>query len=145
MLYEVITDRVRFGLAAVKNVGGAALDSIIEEREANGAYHSLGDFCSRIDSSKVNRKVIESLIKAGAFDSMHGRRAQYMAVLDQCIDRAKAIQRDRLSGQMNLFAIGQTTANQNEAVEVELPSDVEEWPNLEKLAAEKETVATAVG
>ncbi len=138
--FTVINDRVRFGLAAVKNVGGAALDSIIEEREANGTYHSLGDFCSRIDSSKVNRKVIESLIKAGAFDSMNGKRAQYMAVLDQCIDRAKAIQRDRLSGQMNIFAIGQPATKQNEAVEVELPADVEEWPNLEKLAAEKETV-----
>nr|WP_321466840.1 DNA polymerase III subunit alpha [uncultured Desulfobulbus sp.] len=138
--FTVINDRVRFGLAAVKNVGGAALDSIIEERETSGPYRSLSDFCSRVDSSKVNRKVIESLIKAGAFDSMNGKRAQYMAMLDQCIDRAKAIQRDRLSGQMNLFALGQPAAKQNEAVEVELPADVDEWPNLEKLAAEKETV-----
>ncbi|MDD2463292.1 MAG: DNA polymerase III subunit alpha [Desulfobulbus sp.] len=138
--FTVINDRVRFGMAAVKNVGGAALDSIIEERETNGPYRSLSDFCSRVDSSKVNRKVIESLIKAGAFDSMSGKRAQYMAIIDQCIDRAKAIQRDRLSGQMNIFAIGQPAAKQNDAAEVELPVDIEEWPNLEKLAAEKETV-----
>lgn len=137
--FTVINDRVRFGLAAVKNVGGAALDSIIEERQAKGPYCSLGDFCSRIDSSKVNRKVIESLIKAGAFDSMQGRRAQYMAILDQCIERAKAVQRDRLSGQMNLFAIGQPASKQSESVEVELP-EVEEWPQLERLAMEKETV-----
>ena len=138
--FTVINDRIRFGLAAVKNVGGAALDSIIEERQTNGSYHSLSDFCSRIDSSKVNRKVIESLIKAGAFDSMNGRRAQYMAVLDQCIDRAKAVQRDRLSGQMNLFAIGQPASKQTDAIEIELPADVEEWPKLERLASEKETV-----
>jgi DNA polymerase-3 subunit alpha len=138
--FTVINDRIRFGLAAVKNVGGAALDSIIEERRNNGPYRSLGDFCSRIDSSKVNRKVIESLIKAGAFDSMNGRRAQYMAILDQCIDRAKALQRDRLSGQMNLFSIGQPASAANAAVDVELPDDVEEWPRLERLAAEKDTV-----
>lgn len=138
--FTVINDRIRFGLAAVKNVGGAALDSIIEERQTNGSYRSLSDFCSRIDSSKVNRKVIESLIKAGAFDSMNGRRAQYMAVLDQCIDRAKAVQRDRLSGQMNLFAIGQPASKQTDSIEIELPADVEEWPKLERLASEKETV-----
>jgi DNA polymerase-3 subunit alpha len=138
--FTVINDRIRFGLAAVKNVGGAALDSILAEREKNGPYRSLSDFCGRVDSSKVNRKVIESLVKAGAFDSMHGRRAQYMAILDQCIDRAKAVQRDRLSGQMNLFSIGQTAAKQTAAVEVELPAEIEEWPELERLAFEKETV-----
>jgi len=138
--FTVINDRIRFGLAAVKNVGGAALDSILAEREKNGPYRSLSDFCGRVDSSKVNRKVIESLVKAGAFDSMQGRRAQYMAILDQCIDRAKAVQRDRLSGQMNLFSIGQTAAKQTAAVEVELPAEIEEWPELERLAFEKETV-----
>ncbi|WP_306547407.1 DNA polymerase III subunit alpha [Desulfobulbus sp.] len=138
--FTVINDRIRFGLAAVKNVGGAALDSILAEREKNGPYRSLSDFCGRVDSSKVNRKVIESLVKAGAFDSMQGRRAQYMAILDQCIDRAKAVQRDRLSGQMNLFSIGQTAAKQTAAVEVELPGEIEEWPELERLAFEKETV-----
>jgi DNA polymerase-3 subunit alpha len=138
--FTVVNDRVRFGLAAVKNVGGAALDSILEERETSGPYRSLSDFCSRVDSSKVNRKVIESLIKAGAFDSMGGRRAQYMAVLDQCLDRAKAVQRDRMSGQMNLFALAQPAAKKADASTVDLPEDVPEWPELERLAAEKETV-----
>jgi DNA polymerase-3 subunit alpha len=137
--FTVINDRIRFGLAAVKNVGGAALESILDERKSGGPYRSLSDFAGRIDSSKVNRKVIESLIKAGAFDSMHGSRAQFMAVLDQCIERAKAVQRDRLSGQMNLFSIGQTATKQAESVEVELP-EVKEWPKLERLAYEKETV-----
>ncbi len=136
--FTVINDRVRFGLAAVKNVGGAALDSIIEEREKNGPYASLSDFCNRIDPSRVNRKVIESLIRAGAFDSFGGRRAQYMAVLEQALDRAKAVQRDRMSGQMNLFALA-AEEDKTPAAEIELP-DVEEWPELKKLALEKETL-----
>ncbi len=136
--FTVINDRVRFGLAAVKNVGGAALDSIIEEREKNGPYTSLGDFCSRIDPGRVNRKVIESLIRAGAFDSLGGRRAQYMAVLEQALDRAKAVQRDRMSGQMSLFALA-AEENKPPTAEIELP-DIEEWPELKKLAHEKETL-----
>jgi DNA polymerase III subunit alpha len=137
--FTVINDRIRFGLAAVKNVGGAALDSILAERESGGSYRSLADFCGRIDSSKVNRKVIESLIKAGAFDSLNKNRRQYAEILDLCIERAKAVQRDRMSGQMSLFAIGQPTAKQAGAGEIELPQ-VEDWPELERLASEKETV-----
>ncbi len=137
--FTVINDRVRFGLAAVKNVGGAALDSIIEEREKNGLYASLADFCGRIDSARVNRKVIESLIKAGAFDSLGGKRAQYMKVLDQALDHAKAVQRDRLSGQMNLFSLAGPEQATGTEQEIELP-DIEDWPELKKLTYEKETV-----
>ncbi|MBM9536397.1 DNA polymerase III subunit alpha [Desulfobulbus alkaliphilus] len=138
--FVVINNRIRFGLAAVKNVGGAALDSILAERSSSGPYQSLGDFCCRIDAAKVNRKVIESLIKAGAFDSMPGSRAQLMAILDQCIDRARAIQRDRMSGQMNLFAIGQPAGHKSAPVHIELPQDVQEWPETQRLSHEKETV-----
>ena len=137
--FTVINDRIRFGMAAVKNVGGAALDSILAEREAGGSYQSLNDFCGRIDSSKVNRKVIESLIKAGAFDSLNKNRRQYIELLDLCIERAKAVQRDRMSGQMNLFAIGQPATKPTGTAEVELP-EIEDWPELERLAFEKETV-----
>ncbi len=137
--FTVINDRIRFGMAAVKNVGGAALESIIEEREQNGPYKSIGDFCSRIDSGRVNRKVIESLIKAGALDSLNGRRTQFMEVLDQALEQAKAVQRDRLSGQMNLFALTQQADQELSHNDIELP-DIEDWPELQKLAFEKETV-----
>lgn len=137
--FTVINDRIRFGLAAVKNVGGAALESIIEEREKNGMYSSLGDFCSRIDSARVNKKVIESLIKAGALDSLRGRRAQLMEILEQAMEQAKAVQRDRLSGQMNLFSLTPAQNNKNNDKEMELP-EVEDWPELKKLAYEKEAV-----
>jgi DNA polymerase-3 subunit alpha len=136
--FTVIKDRIRFGLAAVKNVGDAALDSIIEERATHGMYTSLADFCGRIDSSRVNRKVLESLIMAGAFDSMNIKRSQLMAVLDEALDQAKAVQRDRLSGQMNLFSLT-GEENSKPGTELQFP-DIEEWPELKKLANEKETI-----
>ena len=124
--FTVIDDRVRFGLEAVKDVGGAALISIIEEREANGPYSTLEDFCSRIDPSRVNRKVIESLIKAGAFDSLKCKRSQLMEALDVTLEQAKAIQRDRLSGQMNLFSLAGDEDSKAET-ELQFP-DMDEWP-----------------
>lgn len=136
--FTVINDRIRFGLEAVKNVGGAALISIIEEREANGPYPTLSDFCSRIDPSRVNRKVIESLVKAGAFDSLKCKRSQLMEALDVTLEKAKAVQRDRLSGQMNLFSIDNRQKETNFTC-IELP-DIPEWSKLKKLAFEKETL-----
>jgi DNA polymerase-3 subunit alpha len=139
--FTVINDRIRFGLAAVKNVGGAALDSIINERGENGSYSSLSDFCGRIDSGKVNRKVLENLIKAGAFDSMRANRAQLSAVIDEALEQAKAVQRDRLSGQMSLFAVGgdNTEKGGGAATEIQFP-DMPEWPDLTRLSYEKETI-----
>ncbi|MDA8163516.1 MAG: DNA polymerase III subunit alpha, partial [Desulfobacteraceae bacterium] len=136
--FTVIQDRIRFGLAAVKNVGDAALDSVIEEREKEGVYRSLEDFCCRVDSRRVNKRVIESLIKAGAFDSLGAKRSQLFAVLDQAMEQAQAAQRDKLSGQISLFgaAAGAATAK---AAAIGLP-DVPEWPEKEKLGYEKETV-----
>ncbi len=136
--FTVVKDVIRFGLAAVKNVGGAALDSIIEEREKDGPYKSLGDFCSRIDTRKVNKRVIESLIKAGAFDSLGGRRSQMAAILDQAMEQAQAIQRSRESGQISLFA-AMDEKIQEKSNTIPLP-DIEEWPKQEILAAEKETI-----
>lgn len=136
--FTVSGDReIRFGLAAVKNVGGAALDAIIEEREKAGAYRSLTDFCIRIDSAKVNRKVIESLIKVGVFDSLNANRAQLAAMLDASMERAKAVWRERQSGQMSLFGAGPVALPEHGAEEVEAPV-VDNWPELQRLAYEKE-------
>ncbi len=138
--FTVIENRIRFGLAAVKNVGGAALESIIAERKNGGAYKSLSDLCNRIDSSKVNRKVIESLIKAGGFDSLGFHRAQYIDVLDLAIEQAKAVQRDRLSGQMSLFGLVKKTEAEKEDNQNIVMPDIAQWPQLQKLRFEKETV-----
>ena len=137
--FTVSNGDIRFGLAAIKNVGGAALDALIAEREANGAYHSLTDFCTRVDGAKVNRKVIESLIKVGAFDALNSHRGQLMAMLDLSMERAKVLLRNRLSGQMSLFALGSTAMQAAETAEVEAP-EVDKWPELQRLAFEKESV-----
>jgi DNA polymerase-3 subunit alpha len=136
--FTVIDDRIRFGLAAVKNVGGAALDSIIEEREKDGSYKSLGDFCSRVDSRKVNRRVIESLIKAGAFDSLKAKRSQLIAILDQAMEQAQASQRDKESGQLSLFSL-MPEETQEKSSTILMP-DIPEWNKKERLLYEKETV-----
>lgn len=136
--FSVVDDRIRFGLAAVKNVGESALDSIIEERETGEKYTSLSDFCNRIDSRRVNSRVIESLIKSGAFDSLGNKRSQLMATLDKAMDQAKAIQRDKQSGQMSLFAVTHET-EANSAANLPMPN-IPEWEERQRLAYEKETV-----
>ncbi len=136
--FSVHDDRVRFGLAAVKNVGKAALHSIIEEREEGGEYNSLEDFCNRVDSRKVNSRVIESLIKSGSFDSVGCKRSQLMAIVDQAMDKAKAVQRDKQSGQMSLFALSPSTDTTDKSA-IMLP-DIPEWEERERLTKEKETV-----
>ncbi len=136
--FTVINDRIRFGLAAVKNVGDAALDSIIEERRQDGPFKSLVEFCSRVDLRRVNRRVVESLIKSGAFDSLSAKRSQLFAILDQALDQAQAAQRDRQSGQISLFTVMDSEITTTYSTVV-LP-DIPEWSQKEKLAHEKETV-----
>ncbi len=138
--FTVSKGAVRFGMAAIKGVGSAALDSIIEEREKGGPYTSLTDFCTRIDSGKVNRKVIESLIKAGVFDSLNPNRAQLVAMLDTSMERAKAVLRERQSGQMSLFGAGPAALPEAAAVEEATAPEVDNWPELQGLAYEKEIV-----
>lgn len=93
---------IRFGLAAVKNVGWGAVQELIEAREKEGPFTSFADFCGRIDTKVVNRRVLESLIKAGALDAF-GHRAQLMASVDHGIEHAIRAQRDRDQGQVSLF------------------------------------------
>jgi len=136
--FAVVNDRIRFGLAAVKNVGGQALDSIMEVRAADGPYGGLEDFCDRVDSRKVNRRVIESLIKAGAFDSLGAKRSQLFAILDIALEQAQSAQRDRLSGQISLFS-AMPQAQGSKANTIDLPN-ISEWTEKERLLFEKETV-----
>jgi len=97
--FTVVGDAIRFGLAAVKNVGGGAVDSIIVARQKGGRFASIYDFGCRVDSRLVNKKVFESLICGGAYDSLGFRRAQLMACVEKVIERAAEAQRDRKHGQ----------------------------------------------
>ena len=126
---------IRFGLAAVRNVGHNAIDSIIAGRTELGRYRSLFEFCEKVDLRLLNKRVLESLIKSGAMDSL-GRRAQLMTVIDRAIERAQKVQRDVESGQHGLFGVFQEeeeTQNRND----QLPN-VPDWDEHPRLAAEKE-------
>jgi len=98
---------IRFGLTAIKNVGESAISCIIQEREQNGKFHSLFDFCQRVDLRVVNKKVLESLIKSGAFDSLPGNRSQKLAVVDEAVEEASLLNRERQKGQLSLFGDAQ--------------------------------------
>ncbi|MFV9505654.1 MAG: DNA polymerase III subunit alpha [Oscillochloridaceae bacterium umkhey_bin13] len=94
---------IRFGLAAIKNVGEGPVEAIIAEREANGPFQSLEDLCARVDRHAINKRVLESLIKAGAFDQFPGSRRQHLAILDQALSAGAEAQKAREVGQSSLF------------------------------------------
>ncbi|MCE5263529.1 MAG: DNA polymerase III subunit alpha [Deltaproteobacteria bacterium] len=140
--FSVVGDRIRFGLAAVKNVGLGAIESIISARQSAGSFQSIVDFCDRTDPRKVNKRVIESLIKCGSFDSMGHRRKQLMISCEEIMDKAQKRQREKASGQANLleqFEQASREPQSSECPAVGLP-DVEEWDHKELLANEKETI-----
>ncbi len=126
---------IRFGLAAIKNVGEAAMAAAIAERVGGGDYQSIEDFCSRLGSRTVNRKILESLIRGGAFDFTQRDRAELFARVDSALSAAQAAQKDRASGQVSLFdamELRQTAPSVPETI------SFEPWTQLEKLAFEKE-------
>jgi DNA polymerase-3 subunit alpha len=125
---------IRFGLAAVKNVGHNAIQSIVAGRKELGRYGSIYEFCEKVDLRLLNKRVLESLIKSGAMDSL-GRRGQLMAVLDKAMDRALKAQRDAESGQHGLFGV----FLQDEApVNNDRLPETPDWDEHTRLAAEKE-------
>lgn len=126
---------IRFGLGAIKNVGKGAVESVIEVRRSrDGGFESLFDFCKAVDWSKINKRMVESAIKAGAMDSLGGHRAQMLAGLDTMIESGQRARRDEELGQGSLFG---GAAAGDEGKLASLP-DVEEWSATERLACEKE-------
>ena len=131
-------DGIRFGLAAIKNVGAGAAQSIIDARLKGGSFPGLVEFCEHVDLRAVNRRVLESLISAGALDSMDGNRAQKFGALDMALRWAQKTQDDRERGQISLFNSEQAGAGAAaELSRFELP-DVEDWDEAEKLRKERE-------
>jgi DNA polymerase-3 subunit alpha len=136
--FTVVDGAIRFGLAAIKNVGEGAVESIVDVRNRTGPFSSLFDFCRRVDLRKVNKRMLEGLIKAGAFDSTGAKRAQLMVALDQAVECGAAAQRERDLGQINIFdeetsgylASGDPNTPQ-------LPS-VPEWDHAQRLKYERE-------
>ncbi len=128
---------IRFGMGAVKGVGAAALESIIEVRRQE-PFQALHDFCERVDLRKVNKKVVEALVKCGAFDSVGGRRAQYMAILEDAMEMGQKIQREKAAGQASLFGSEEIVSHNGNGYG-KLP-DIEEWAEKVLLGFEKEAL-----
>ncbi len=137
MNFTVVKGKIRFGLAAVKNVGQGAIDSVLEVRKEGGPFKSLFDFCERVDHRKVNRRVVESLIKAGAFDSTGARRSQMISVLDEALEVGQKTQRDRMNGQFTLFEA--MAMDGHDTIYPPFP-DIGEWNESELLNYEKESL-----
>jgi len=123
---------IRYGLAAIKNVGQGAMESAIAEREARGEFVSLEDFCRRVDARIANRKILESLVKCGAFDFLGRERAELAACIDDSLASATESHKDRASGQVSLFDDMPPPASKPNAIRV-VP-----WTEHEKMSYEKE-------
>lgn len=135
--FTVHENAIRFGLGAVKGVGAAALEVILEVRR-EAAFTSLHDLCERVNLQKVNKKVIEALIKCGAFDSLGGRRAQYLEALEDAMDAGQRLQRERAMGQESLFGMEEVISAGGNG-HGKLP-EVPEWPERTLLSFEKEAL-----
>jgi DNA polymerase-3 subunit alpha len=135
--FTVHDKSIRFGLGAVKGVGAAALESIIEARKEE-PYASLHDFCERVDLRKVNKKVVEALIKCGAFASLGGKRSQYMAVLEEAMEVGQKVQREREVGQESLFGAEEIISHNGNGYG-KLPA-MDEWAENILLGFEKEAL-----
>jgi DNA polymerase III subunit alpha len=127
---------IRFGLTAIKNVGEAAILSVLEARARLGRFDSLFQFCENVDLRLLNKRVLESLIKAGAFDSLGARRSQLATALDRAMELGARRQRETQSGQHGLF-VEEDSPTAMQAIQ--LP-DVPEWPEAQRLAGEKEVM-----
>lgn len=134
--FDVKGDKILFGLAAIKNVGKNVVDRIVEEREKGGPFKSLTDFYNRMDSKDTNKRSIENLILAGAFDLLGGKRSQYLSVYKQIADGISHTRKNNINGQMDLFALsGEETIEDKD----HLP-DIEEFDSKTLLAYEKEVL-----
>jgi DNA polymerase-3 subunit alpha len=136
--FGVDGDTIRFGLGAIKNLGQKAIEAIVGAREREGEFSSLVEFCRRLDLQLVNRRVVESLIKAGAFDSAGNPRAQLMAALDGAFEAGQRHQRERDQGQVSMFDL---LGGGRPALEPELvDASVAEWDAEQRLLHEKEVL-----
>lgn len=136
--FNVVGQNIRFGLAAVKNVGVGAIESIIDSREREGRFTSLDDFCGRVDIRRVNKRTIESLIKCGSFDSLGFHRRELMQSYERIIDTAHKKSKVRNHGQISLF---ESPAKENKGNNIQAAKNspqLPEWDIKELLAYEKE-------
>jgi DNA polymerase-3 subunit alpha len=133
------SNRIIYGLGAIKGVGESAIESIVETRKDSGQYRDLFDFCNRIDLKKLNRRVLESLIRAGALDDLGANRATLMAQLPLALKMAEQHQSLQATGQNDLFGMQDLDTVNKPDLQV-VPSDSDEWDDKLRLQGEKETL-----
>ena len=140
--FSVFDGKIRFGLAAIKNVGKNVIKAVVADREKNGYYKSLTEFCNRLSGGELNKRCIESFIKSGAFDSFGKKRSQYMSSYKSIIEGIGQAKKNNIEGQLNLFDMGNNIDNINSMSDV-LP-DIDEFPENKILAMEKEVLGIYV-
>lgn len=140
--FTAVDGAVRFGLAGIRNVGEGVVETIVAERKDGGPFSSLHDFCSRVDMRQANKKTLEALIKAGAFDSTGYTRKHLMSLMDSCVDAAVKRQRDAACGQTSMFDL---FCAEEHGLADDIPQPVDdEWDKGVKLAFEKEMLGIYV-
>ena len=135
--FAVYGDKIRFGLGSVKNVGTAVVDTIVKERKENGEFKSFTDFCERMQGESVNKKCIESLIKAGAFDEFEQTRSTLLASFETIIDTINDTSRKTMQGQVTMFDLGGTEEEKIESMKYSFTT-LKEFDEKELLSMEKE-------
>ncbi len=136
LAFSVVGDKIRFGLAAVKNVGHGAVEAILEARNEGGRFESIFDFCARADLGAVNRRTIESLVMSGAFDSVRGNRSQLFGAVEVALNFGQSIQRKEGIAQSDLFGSG----GADDTVQEPLLPNVDEWNAATILQNEREAL-----
>ena len=136
--FTVIDRAIRFGMAAIKNVGEGAVESVLAIRAETGPFKSFFDFCRRVDLHKVNKRMLEGLIKTGAFDSTAAKRAQLMAVMDQAVEDGAAAQRERDLGQTSIFGDEHSGPDTSATLATPPLPPIAEWDQALRLKYERE-------
>ena len=140
--FTAVEGAIRFGLAGIRNVGEGVVETIVAERKESGPFTSLHDFCNRVDMRQANKKTLEALIKAGAFDSTGYTRKHLLSMMDSCVDGAVKRQRDADSGQISMFDL--FCAEEHGMEDEVVPPNDDEWDKGIKLAFEKEMLGIYV-
>lgn len=139
--FSVSGSSIRYALTAIKSVGRPVITAVVEERKECGPFLNLQDFVNRITDKDVNKRAVESFIKAGALDGLGGTRKQFMSVFSQVMDRTQKDRKNNMAGQLSLFDI--VEEEEKEGLALKLP-DVGEYPKEMKLAFEKEVLGIYV-
>ena len=134
--FTVEEEGIRFGLVAIKNIGRGFIQGVVKERDANGSFTGFQDFCQRMYGADINKRAVENLIRAGAFDSFGAYRSQLIAVSDKLLDSIGGSRRQNVEGQLDFFGLS-TPARQQSAADIHLP-DIPEYALDERMRQERE-------